>query len=1074
MARPIALSTLLFGVGVASVHRPCFAQAEDAIAPYSTTTIPLSPGPSFYYSPRHEAHPPTQPIAEPAPMLINARLSIGDLNGDQIQDFVFANQLGYMEVYAFTNVSYTTPATGSPFLVRDPAMSTAVHCGNIGSAPLDWRRRSMGTTHDDVLIYDIDLDGINEIICTDLVTVGTSAEVGIAVIDVVPAGSTWTFTKKVLATNYASFHGVSPNPYGAGDVPITECLSPQDRTGYFACVRPSGQNRGIKLTIGNVRGTPIPQDILVHGTDFGHSVYGYSTGSGSNPDSLDVLMHVKPAFTSGLVNPGEPGHAGYLRDLDADGKDELVGRHMFSYVPGQAAGNGNIQNGKFLWALQDMAGNNTHPDSVTVGEMMQTVLTESGASIPAPGVELAVAPQIPNVGNGGGPWIFRGIQGHHRPNPAAPFVWPRKVLNYDPACEYYTSPTASQHNGPAGSGWDAMADAFAPLQGAPQLGGTDPQQLLLGNFTTTGGLDLVTTPKGLPRNIPAGWGFPFLYMGHAGFVIGGEPNLTARATWFNFGRVSPTPDTLRNGPGYYETSTIDWEDTRDTLEVYSVLTGLISQLSSYVPGTHNDPFHKTVWKLGSGPLGTNQLLYSLYPSNSQANGAETWYGDSQGADLFGDNREEYVIFRCDATFNPRVTNARLLAVSTTSTVASRAGQPSPTRFIEYRARHGENDLDYSSFGGVRLYTTVLPAGKAGQPYGDVLDQAYWTNASTPARGAMLVPEGGQAPYTITQIGGVRHANLALVPRPIRNTRSGHAIVPQYNGAVAIEGTPTEAGTRRLRFRVTDANNVSSEHDLWLTVAEAAVPVGDPVPVIAAGSFGGAYLSAGTPQNITLRAFVLDQQGPGDVLGVALLDIAGNNLGISLLDNGVAANGDAVAGDGIFSTIVPNVSLPPNFALQVRMVAVDAAGHQSLPWPYLAIDGSAGKENPAFDVALPPSSQGAANTPRIDFVYLPPHSIPAAERSNATGAQPIYVQVGAIPAGSTVTSAVARIRHHFGDVAPYDVPLAQVPGNNFAWAGTFVPPAGHFGYGYHSVNVRITVTSGANQYVSDWWPSLMSH
>lgn len=1055
----------------------------------STQVVNFGPNPPQYY-------PPTGSLPN-LPSMRTVRTTLGDVNADGVSDFVFSNQLGYLAVYLFPDRTYQ--AVPTLLLIRDPGLAASNQCSD--STPAGWRRRTLSNGHDEVLIYDIDLDGRAEIICTDLAySSASTAEVGICIYDIEtdsssdPTQPVHTWSKKSLTTNYASFHTISfPPAYNANVAPIGKTFAPQGGTTYFQCGdKPGGVGVVVKMEIGNVRGLATPQDILVwtlgQNLDFDHSVYGYSNGQGATPNSLNVLMHVSPGYDGEIPSQGEPGHTRLLVDANGDGKDEVFGRHLFEYdtsinQPSQYQNLPHVKNGRYLWSIQHLQGNDKHVDAVVGGDVIRSFREAStGRIVAAPGNELAMCPQHPELVSGGSStgidggsgWIVRGVTGFQAPR------WPRMIIGHSPAHDYYTAYNAINYVEPfPTSNWDSLGTSVGLHQGATVVGDLDPQEIYLGNFlASSDGPELLLSYKSIPRVTPPTWQYPNLLWRLNGSLIGTDPGLTVHNWWFNFGSLqSAAPygqNTLRNGPGF-EVRPLDFHGTRDEIECVSDMRGLLLGLPNYNPGApqnHSDPFHKLIFQLTGGLTQSNPVLYSAYPANSKSP-ADAWYGHAMAADMVGDNREEYVI-----VFRPGggPAFAHIISSTDTATGNSRVGQRSPEAFLDYQRLRGTTNIDYERFDAPRIHADVLPEGVVSQVYGRVLDRAFWPTAGTQVQGAALLPEGGVPPYTITLVEGVPHAGLQPVARPVRDHAvAGSPPVQAYAGAISIEGTPQESGFRRLRFQLVDAVGTTSFKELWLHVADpSGGPTSDPRPKILAGSFDGAYLTGGVPQDVIVRAMVSDNQN--DCSGVAILGANGSPLGITALDNGSAANGDLVAGDGIFSAKAPGLNLPAGLALNVQMIAFDAALHVSPTWPYVQVEGGPQGDLPLFETSGPPSPQTQAQTPTIDFVYLPATELPAAERTDATGAQGIIAVLRYVPAGTTVTEVLARIHHPVAGVSPFEVQLAPIAPGSLTWAGTFISPSGEVGYGRYSVNVRakVTVTGTSTEHFSDWWPSLRWH
>ncbi|MBN1593777.1 MAG: hypothetical protein JW941_11090, partial [Candidatus Coatesbacteria bacterium] len=120
------------------------------------------------------------------------------------------------------------------------------------------------------------------------------------------------------------------------------------------------------------------------------------------------------------------------------------------------------------------------------------------------------------------------------------------------------------------------------------------------------------------------------------------------------------------------------------------------------------------------------------------------------------------------------------------------------------------------------------------------------------------------------------------------------------------------------------------------------------PVIVEAGFLDTNISSSEQGAFTAIAYVIDPDGLGEVQSVRL-NYNGSFTGMYLLDDGTG--GDDVAGDSLFTLktlIEPGMPIGEHI---VSMIAVDAAGLESVEWPYVEVKGSLDRSRSGLGVRL---------------------------------------------------------------------------------------------------------------------------
>jgi hypothetical protein len=507
------------------------------------------------------------------------------------------------------------------------------------------------------------------------------------------------------------------------------------------------------------------------------------------------------------------------------------------------------------------------------------------------------------------------------------------------------------------------------------------------------------------------------------------------------------------GPEWYAQG-VDVVGTRDQIEVLSVVGVLCS---GNLTKAHLFQFEKDTTSHPPRSFKATSLWSTeIWPQGARRTGFAV-------GDLCNDSREE-ILYLTEPLDIVEITEARVIY----DNAELQRPEPTPFAFLDYRRRNHHaayrETLDYRPFSGLRFYTQRMLVGKTGDEYGVHQDPALGTSG----KGCVVWAEGGTPPYTISLVSGRLPGGLGW-----SKLRTG--VVP-YGEMFFVAGVPLETGIQRFRLRVTDSRQPTPrvhEQDFWLTVEFGVPPSETPSsPKIVGGGFDSVYLRVNQPSNVTVRAMVTDPDF--DATHVNLLDETGAQTA-QLFDNGNPSNGDLVAGDGTFSALLAGVNYTTTGPRNFRMIAADATGFQSLPWPYLVVDGGPGEEDPSFHEVADLGSQDANNTPVVTQVEFVPDSVPAAETRDAAVALPLTVKVDR--KGLKAKQIKVRVLHPLTSYVyetVYDVPAAQQYADSHAFT-TNALPSGQFGWGYYTLNAQLIVEDTQSaQFVSNWWPRLRVH
>jgi hypothetical protein len=1015
------------------------APALAQLSLYQTLTL-QPPIPLGYWS-------PNAPISE---RLESVRMVTGDLDDNGVADLVFSNQLGFLRVYflqrgasgQLEQMMYPPPVSTPVFAELVP-FDTSVTCT---SAP---QRKSMAIDGLDIpMVYDIDLDGVNELIYHR--HPGGPDDIVPCIYDWNAAGT--SATNQMLAKTLTFAGGAN----SIGNLVHTSYLTP------CGIATGGGHNGGtISIHIANFRGRAYPQDIVYSSDGRGLknvAVFFFDNAAGG-AGTMDRKLYEKDGYTplaAVPINQSEPGHLLDTYDVDYDGRDDLFGgKNLYRFVPGTGQWDllvplmppvASAAPTVFKTSAGAAGATNVHPDQAVAADLWRTYRDPAGNIIPSPGVELAVAPQTVAAGSSpgdSGPWVYRAVAGHHLADDSGAGWgrrWPRKLLDFDATIlpdKYWwltTNPLSYVQPAPT-SDWASLGAFLQPGGGIPD---PDPQGVVVANLVSGfAGPELLV----LSKSLPGGTGCAGGTLGHVHYLFSSTTDLRA----LSFGNSSHGGS---NGPTIWGTRVVDVVGFRDTQEVTSVnavsCAGMDPVMNLYswdATGVRQNPWsqehdHPTTGWEWDAPVNVSEAFFA--------------------GDLLGDAREEIYYLRHQLNPTPTLGTTRVDVWGDPTDILR--PEPTPNRFLDYRTRCQESAraLRFESFHGLKLVQSTLPIGTANSPYGILQDSAMGG-----AVGVVLAAEGGVPPYTIqldTVNGDRLHRNLTtqvLTGQPNSLANSTGA------GALRIHGTPAEHGTRRLRVTIQDSASPprTATEDVWLRILPGGGSTAHK-PVIVSGGFDGAFLtSSGSGQFVTFEAKVAD--GDNDTVQV---DVFFEGFFLMSLPP---------ATGGWFRGTMPVPTGFPVGDYRVTMVAIDSLGNRSLQWPYLVVDGGPGEANPAF-VAPGGTTSGSTTTIAIDHVTFTPNDIPAAEGVEMPWTVNIAVLLGPVAPTLTVTGFEVKVVHpltsgnHFQPVTLTFNPVTR------AFEGAFQVPRGQFGWGHYTLNVRALATNGTTSFQSDWWPRLVIH
>ena len=1018
--------------------------------------------------------------------LLDYALVIGDINGDDMPDAIVSNALALMRVYLLDTDETPAAILG----VEDVLPFGLVQGGSFkgwktdGSLPTTW---TCGTTGEEArfltikngyeaerpLIYDIDLDGLNEIIYLEHIESSQNkGDIGLRIYH-------WENGSIVADTHPQRALG---------------SMLDSGSSGFFlpSCSATSSQHPvdSLNMRIVNVRGRGMPQDILVWANHPVNAeafrVYGYDTNGGS--PTLTLLASHQTASSAGTAIEGDPGHNSRAADIDFDGQDEIIGKHIvdFAKSPTSCTLTDSVSWGmvfKEIGSETSAWAYGNHPDHVVALDFMRSYMDEAGRVIPSPGFEVLAAPQSEGSSNApdkSGPWVYRAATGHSTDPTDRP--WPIRILNVAKTSDGLAYPFPSTNLGweqpSSTSEWDEFGDDLASVAGGSGIvsGDPDTQQVLAADLIASEeGPEIFCTTKG--DLVGSQCSSQSELSGH--YMFGSTEELRA-LSWGENKTGSPSP----HGQDAYA---IDFTGDRSQVELHSN-AGCHSQygvswgISTFVAA---EP--------GSSPRYVPSIVDFITPVASATGNHD---GNTR-ADLDtiddstisgGDSREESIRIYLDQTVGnmgviPAAYNSSFLKIRYDQAAAGRT-EPSPTKYLKYRLRTQNQAyshyLDYSELDGLRFVQDVLPPGVASQAYGFCQDRLMDDQATSTFTGAVLLAEGGAPDYTFSLVEGRLPAGLSMT-----------TVDNNLGDALLIYGIPTEAGRHRLEFEVTDANSASSRKVFWITIDGTD---NDKQPFIYKGGMDGAYVEAdGNDPEVTFKVWIDSEDNPDlDVKLYEAIDGASDVL-IGTLTH---ASGDKY--NGTFDLAGTSTVESRRYYVQ----ATYSSGGTTLrsnTWPHLPVAGGAGLTDLAWVDATPPT-QAKAKTPVINWVAL---KQPGGDEFES---YPEFVP-GELGDDAPEFDLQVRLKDRKGlPVLKLEVVVGHPEAlgeevsrfffTEFITTGGLndsqsigvdlgdVLPEGQFGWGDYSINVRVTTRESTippgggppthTDYVSDWWPQLVFH
>lgn len=1022
-------------------------------------------------------------------------LNLGDLDGNGVQDLVYSNGLAFCRVYFMDCVDCSTTPQYSVighYDVLDWATTLTPPCSTSGAGAVGLTITT--SDQDSALVYDIDLDGRDELIYFEHVE--SPSSVGGVSLRVYHFDAA-----RNLEDLGAGAHALT------SDLQLLSDPGGGDETPFFAeaCMGQGAErdvSRTLSMRIGNVRGRTFPQDIIIWSNlsrgSKSVAVYGYDTDVAGGEDVSLLFEHSTESdpnddwLTAHPEWQGDPGHNWRARDIDYDGKDELVGKHLVSFDPDAPPNMGKTVEWGMGFKNVDHEGStsieqNTHPDHAVALDFLDSYIDprDSTKRIPSPGYEIVVSAQSdegtidPDLS---GPWIYRAITGHDFSSPPMPLIdsyryWPLRTLSIAPAGapedgEAYSWPSMStgyQQPHPT-SNWDDYLNDVPPIgSGSMSIDIKEPgsQRIIPGRYIS--GLDgpqLFVTSKGATDH-----GTPCGNIQQSQYMMDGTENLTILG-WTNDAMESVQPSSIR-------VHSIDFEGTRETIELQSI--SHVECLTAN-PGDPDAGHAVFKWIPSSDPhsLGWEYepSRVNLYPHPTGANYVPPVGASQQIRDVIGDSREEHLVTRV-TDLDPPGTPPHVFETSTLLIIGDDSAAPtrppeSPVEYLHYRTRPKtdySDYVDYESLTGFKLIPGFAPRGTVNVPFGFEQDPELIPEVpagSGSRRALAITAEGGVTGYTIV-LDNPSELQDGLSVQTVSHARLGDI--------VCIYGTPTEAASRKLSFTVTEGGGgmcpKQETLSLWLTVdpASPGAATTDKAPYIYRGGFNGVHLPANSMvTNVVANAWVEDIDD--DVVSVDVLDELGGIFA------SLTKSTNPLTPDKWSARLTLDTKASGQYAL-LTMVATDALGHKSPIWPRMTIQGGdgGGPVTSAQQDWLPFSSED--KTPRIRWVDMPRHTIVPAEISDAGGIQSINVKM--MPYNGTITEIEVRVLHPLvQNQATYQLvfPNPVTAGPNLyrlEFDTSDFQPAGQFGWGEYNIDIRVKgIDAMGDTRYSDWWPRLVAH
>ena len=226
--------------------------------------------------------------------LVSFRMTSGDLNGDDIPDLIFSNNLAFLRIYFMKEVG-GRPKVDShydvlPYGTYDAQNNDfiAPTCSTTGA---DARFTTTVTGgFDTTLVADIDADGLNELIYFEHIVIGgTPGSVGLQVYDAVNSGGSWQMAPQ--AHNEVNVGGHMNNLYGWYFLVGGDCSQGQTN------------NESFNIAIANFRGRATPQDIVLWASNPYNAraveVFAYDSNGSNAPTVNSLFEHQTSTYVPG-------------------------------------------------------------------------------------------------------------------------------------------------------------------------------------------------------------------------------------------------------------------------------------------------------------------------------------------------------------------------------------------------------------------------------------------------------------------------------------------------------------------------------------------------------------------------------------------------------------------------------------------------------------------------------------------------------------------------------------------------------------------------------------------------------